>query len=133
MKKSLNTVFIAIGLLVGTTVMSQSVQEGISNLYAERYQSAKNTFEKLLATNPNNIDAIYWLGQTHISMDNFPAARSVYEKALVTNGNAPLLLAGLGHVELLENKVTEARQHFETAISISRGKKGDDPARRLCA
>ena len=128
MKKTLNTVFIAIGFLVGTTVMSQSVQEGVNHLYAERYQSAKNTFEKLLATNPNNIDAIYWLGQTSIAMDNIPAARSVYEKALVSNGNAPLLLAGMGHVELLENKVSNARQHFETAISISRGKKGDDPA-----
>ena len=127
MKKTINTVFIAIGFFVGSSVMSQSVQEGINHLYAERYQSAKSTFDKLLATNPNNIDAIYGLGQTYLSMDNIPAARSVYEKALVSNGNAPLLLAGLGHVELLENKVSEARQHFETAISLSRGKKGDDP------
>ena len=128
MKKTLNTVFIAIGLFAGTTVMSQSVQEGYNHLLAERYQSAKTTFDNLLATNPNNIDAIYWLGQTSIALDNITAAKSVYEKALVSNGNAPLLLAGMGHVELLENKVTEARQHFETAISLSRGKKGDDPA-----
>ena len=128
MKKILKVVLISIGLLTGASAMSQSVQEGINHLYAERYQSAKSTFEKLLATNPNNIEAIYWSGQTYIGMDNIPAARSLYEKALTSNGNAPLLLVGMGHVELLENKPSEARQRFETAISLSRGKKGDDPA-----
>ena len=124
MKKILKAVLISIGLLTGASAMAQSVQEGINHLYAERNLSAKATFEKLLATNPNNIDAIYWLGQTDIAMNNIPAARSVYEKALTSNGNAPLLLVGMGHVELLENKPSEARQRFETAINLSRGKKG---------
>ena len=33
----------------------------------------------------------------------------------------------MGHVELHENKLSEARQRFETAITMTRGKKGDDP------
>ncbi|MBL0132076.1 MAG: hypothetical protein IPP43_14055 [Chitinophagaceae bacterium] len=34
----------------------------------------------------------------------------------------------MGHVELRENKTSEARQHFETALTLTRTKKGDDPA-----
>ncbi len=113
--------------LITFSAFSQSIQEGVNHLYAERYTSAKATFEKMSASNPNNIEATYWLGQTHIGSGNISAARQVYEKALSTNGNAPLLLAGMGHVELIEGKTAEARQKFETAISLSRGKKGDDP------
>ncbi|HEX6335242.1 MAG TPA: tetratricopeptide repeat protein, partial [Flavisolibacter sp.] len=104
-----------------------SVQEGVNNFYAERYQSARTVFEKLTNANPNNMDATYWLGQTYIATGDIRAARNVYEKALAANGNAPLILVGMGHVELLEGKTGEARQRFDAAISFSRGKKGFDP------
>lgn len=114
-------------LLFSAGLFAQSVQEGVNHLYSDRKASAKSTFERLLAANPNNIEAVYWLGQTNISMNNLAGARQVYEKALASNGNAPLLLVGIGNVELMEGKTNEARQHFETAITLSRGKKGDDP------
>lgn len=127
MKKTTIT-FILSGLLWITGARAQSVQEGVNHLYADRFKSAVSTFERLLATNPNNIEAIYWLGQTYFDMDNNAAARQLYEKALMTNGSAPLILVGIGHADLLENKNSDARQRFEAAITASRGKKGDDPA-----
>ena len=115
------------GLLFASVVQAQSLQEGINDLYAERYKSAKATFEKLLASNPNNIDATYWLGQTHLEMDDVAGAKAIYEKALLASANAPLVIVGMGQVELTENKVSEARQRFEAAITMTRNKKGDDP------
>ncbi|RYY84216.1 MAG: tetratricopeptide repeat protein, partial [Chitinophagaceae bacterium] len=106
---------------------AQSIQEGVSHLYAERNNSAKATFEKILAANPNNIEAIYWLGQSQLEMGTAADARNTYSRALSTNGNAPLLVAGMGHVLLAEGKPAEARQQFEMALNLSRGKKGDDP------
>ena len=126
MKKSAIVLFFS--ALLTISAFAQSVQDGVGHLYAERYTSAKGTFEKMVAANPNNLDAVYWLGQTHIAQDNVAGARQVYEKALAANGNAPLVLVGMGHVELLEGKTNEARQRFETAISLSRGKKGNDAA-----
>jgi tetratricopeptide (TPR) repeat protein len=114
-------------VMLSISAFAQSIQEGVNHLYAERTTSAKAVFEKLIAANPNNLEAVYWLGQTHLINQDVPAARSVYEKALVANGNAPLILVGMGHVELIEEKKSEARQRFETAISLSRGRKGDDP------
>jgi len=119
------TVLIA-GLLGIAGIKAQSIQDGINHLYAERTKSAKETFDKLVATNPNNLDAVYWLGQTYIEMEDLKSARDLYSKTLQANGNAPLILAGMGHVNLIDGKKDEARQMFETAINLSTGKKGVD-------
>src|SRR4026208_396750 len=126
MKKTSIALMIAC-LVSAYSIHAQSIRDGIRDIYAERYKSAKGIFEKLVAANPNSIDAIYWLGQTHIEMDDVAGAKAVYDKALMASANAPLLLVGRGQVDLLENKVSEARQRFETAITMTRGKKGDDP------
>ena len=126
MKKILITC-LSVVLFFAGSLKAQTVQDGINFLYEERDQSAKGVFDKLLEVNPNNIEATYWMGQTYISMDNAPAARQVYEKALAASANAPLLIVGLGHVELLENKPSDARQRFETAITMTHTRKGDDP------
>jgi tetratricopeptide (TPR) repeat protein len=125
MKKSASLLILSVFLTIA--LFAQSIQEGVGHLYAERYASARGTFEKMIAANPNNLEAVYWLGQVYLSEDNVAGARQVYEKALASNGNAPLVLVGMGHVELAEGKTNEARQHFEQAISLSKGKKGDDP------
>ena len=122
MKKTAIILFFA--AFVSLSAMGQSIQEGINHLNAERLQSAKSTFEKLLAANPNNLDANYWLGQTYIAQKNITAAKSLYEKALAASNNAPLIQVGMGHIALLEGKTAEARQLFESAINASREKKG---------
>ena len=125
MKKSVLVLFFAAFLSVAA--FAQSIQEGVGHFYAQRFQSARSTFEKLIASNPNNIEANYWLGQVLLSQKNVAAARAHYEKTVTASNNAPLLLVGLGHVNLLQGKKAEARQQFETAINASRGKKGSDP------
>ena len=122
MKKTLLAVNM-IAALITTSVNAQTLQEGINHLYADRFTSAANTFQKILAVNPNVIEATYWLGQAYLDMDNNDAARQLYDKALLANGNAPLLMVGKGHVLLLDKKVEEARQMFESALTISRTKK----------
>jgi len=102
--------------------MAQTVDQGKKFLYYQRYKSAKDVFDKILASNPNDINAIYWQGQTLLAMKDSTAAGDLYSKALQTNGTAPLLLAGMGEVELHMGKTTDARQRFETAISLTKGK-----------
>ena len=126
MKKTLITILSA-SLLSVTGLKAQSVQEGVNHLYADRFKSAIGVFEKMLAVNPNNMEATYWLGQVYFDMDDNAKARDIYSKALATNGSAPLILTGLGHADLLDNKTADARQKFEAALTASRGRKGDDP------
>lgn len=123
MKKSALMLF---AFFLSMAAIAQNVPEGVNHLYAQRYASAQSTFEKLLAANPNNIEANYWLGQTFIAQKNIAAAKSLYEKAAAASNNAPLLVVGQGHIALLEGRSAEARQFFENAINASRGRKGND-------
>ena len=79
MKKTSIALMIAC-LAFAYTIHAQSIQDGVRDLYAERFKTAKGIFEKLVAANPNNIDAVYWLGQTHIEMDDIAGAKAVYTK-----------------------------------------------------
>jgi tetratricopeptide (TPR) repeat protein len=124
MKKS---AIVLLSAFLSLSVFAQNVQEGVNHLSAQRYQSAKSVFDKLVAANPNNIEANYWLGQTYIKSRDTAAAVALYQKLISTNGNAPLALVGIGQVELMQGKTAEARQRFETAISLSKGRKGNDP------
>ncbi len=121
MKKSAIVMFLT-GFL-SLSAFAQSVQEGVSHFYAERYQSARSAFEKM----GSNVEAGYWLGQTLIKTKDTAAAVAQYQKLLATNPNAPLALVGMGQIELMQGKTAEAKQHFETAISLSKSKKGNDP------
>jgi len=103
-------------------VIAQTVEQGKQFLYYERYKSAKDVFEKTLAANPNNIEAVYLLGRTLIAQKDTAAAKALLQKMLTTNGSAPLLLVGMGEVELMEGKNNDAKQRFETAISLTKAK-----------
>src|SRR6266487_2288943 len=114
--------FVTMVVLGSNVLFAQSVEQGRKFFYYERYKSARENFEKVLAANPNNIEATYWLGQTMLAQKDSVAAKGLYEKFLEQNGNAPLILVGMGEVELREGKTNDARQRFETAISLTKGK-----------
>ena len=119
--------FFAVLFLCGA-LKAQTLDEGKKFMYYERYKSAKSVFEKLVAANPNNTDAVYWLGQSMILPDenkDIEGAKALYQKTLMNNSNSALLLAGMGHIALLEGNTQDARNRFETAISISLGKNKD--------
>lgn len=119
--KKITFSLIAVAVSAGA-LLAQSVDQGKKFLYYQRYKSAQEQFEKVLAANPNDINAVYWLGQTMLANKNQQGAKDLYQKAVATNGSAPLILAGVGHIELLEGKTNDARQRFETAISLSKAK-----------
>ena len=124
MKKIRFSLLVAV-VMASNLVSAQAVDQGKKFLYYQRYKSARETFEKVLASNPNDINAVYWLGQTLMmdpALKDSVAAKALYQKALQTNGSAPLLLAGMGGIELREGKATDAKAHFETAISLTKGK-----------
>src|SRR6185437_4935141 len=116
-------------ILMGCVLFAQSINDGKQFLNYERYQSAEGVFQKLLASNPNNIEAAYWLGQTYLANQDIidtTSAKQLYQKTLQANPNAPLIMVGIGQVELGEGDTTDARNHFETAISLTKKKDRDD-------
>lgn len=113
---------VAVVMMGSNVLIAQNVDQGKKFFYYQRYKSARETFEKVLAANPNDLAATYWLGQTLLKQKDSVAAKNLYSKLLQQNGNAPLVLAGMGQIELMEGKTNDARQRFESAISITKAK-----------
>lgn len=116
----LSTLLLAVNIL-----FAQSIDEGKKFLNYERFESAAKVFKQMLATNPNDVEAAYWLGQTYLQNSDFPdsiAAKNLYQKTLESNPNSPLLMVGIGQIELMEGKLNDARNRFETAINLTKKK-----------
>jgi tetratricopeptide (TPR) repeat protein len=110
-------------ILMGSILFAQSIEEGKKFFNYERYQSAEGVFQKMLASDPNNLKAAYWLGQTYLQDQDIVdtvKAKTLYQKTLQANPNAALIMVGIGQVELREGKKTDARNRFETAISLTK-------------
>ena len=58
-----------IALFFATVIIAQSLEDGRKLMYYEKYISAKNVFQNLVNTNANNVNAVYWLGQSMILPD----------------------------------------------------------------
>ena len=79
-------------LSICSIISAQSVDDGRKFLYFERYTSATQVFQKLVATNPKDPNAVYWLGQTYIADDKLDSAKSLYQATISGGVNDPLLL-----------------------------------------
>ncbi len=120
MKRSLSLAFLAIVFV--QQMFAQSLDEGKKFMYYERFNSAKDVFTKLLAANPKNEEAAYWLGQAYLALEDDALAKQTYQMALQGNPTSPILLTGMGQIELMENKTTDARNHFDMAVNNTKSK-----------
>lgn len=138
MKKTI--LALLLGAFLSSAAFAQSVSDGVRFLYYQRNQSAVQTLEKVVASNPKEVPGIYWLGQAYIAeyglsgnKNDLEKAKTLYQKALTDGVNDPFIWIGMGHVEVLEGKNAEARQRFEAAITNTKGKRGVENANILNA
>ncbi len=117
-------------ILMGNILFAQSIKEGRQFLNYERYESAEGVFQKLLASNPNNTEAAYWLGQTYLDQGrnyiDTAAAKALYQKTLQANPNDGWMMAGMGEIELIERDSTAAKNSFEAAINNTKKRDRDE-------
>ncbi|HEY0611775.1 MAG TPA: tetratricopeptide repeat protein, partial [Chitinophaga sp.] len=105
-------------------VMAQSVEDGLKDLYYGKYQSAKQTFEKAIASKPDD-RAYYYLGIAELSLENKDAAAAAFQKGLTAVPTSPLLQAALGRIDLINGNAAAAKQKFDAANTAAEGRNGD--------
>lgn len=120
MKKLL--ILLSAGAALATTVNGQALQSGIEDYYAERYISAKQHFDQA----KSSLETSYWLGQTFIADGDTAQAKTAYSTALAANPQNFYASIGLGQIDLFAKKYDDARQKFESVLTATRTKKGDD-------
>lgn len=120
MKRTLSLAITFFSLAGG--LFGQSIDEGKKFMYYERFQSAKDVFQKLLTANASNADAAYWLGQAYLGLEDVANAKKTYQTAMQSNATAPLLLAGMGQIQLIEGNTAGARNNFDMAVNNTKSK-----------
>ena len=106
-----------------TFAVAQTIEEGVQAVYYSKFNTANNTFKQIVAKEPGNTKAIYWLGQTliqNIALPDGPQqARALYQQALASNPSDPWLLVGMANTDyLVANDKNAAKQKMEQAIRI---------------
>jgi tetratricopeptide (TPR) repeat protein len=112
-------------MFVGVSLFAQTFEECKQLLMYGRIIKAEESLEKLVASNPADAQAAYWLGQVYLVNQpmKLKEAQELYTKALTTTNQDPLILVGMGHVETIQKKNAEAKQRFEQAIAATKNRK----------
>lgn len=106
-------------------VSAQSIDDAKKFLYYEKITSAKQALQKLVASDPKNAQAIYWLGQTYVYNGQVDSAKIIYQNALNAGVNDAWIWIGSGHIESLQGgDINAAKQKFEQAITATTSTKG---------
>lgn len=121
MKRIKIALMVALAAIAFNTTNAQGVAEGKKFFYYERYQSAKELFKKLSATDPNSEEYAYYYGHAMLDLEDYTGAREAFRGFLEKHPNSPMIIAAMGHLDLIEGKKADARSRFETAISLTKG------------
>lgn len=109
-----------IAIVFAGNLLAQSLEDGKRFMYYERYASARDVFQKLAASNPDNEEYTYYYGHAMLDLENYEEAKKVFRDFLAKHPNSPMIIAAMGHIELIEGKKADARSRFETALSLTK-------------
>ncbi|MBC9930823.1 tetratricopeptide repeat protein [Chitinophaga qingshengii] len=107
------------------SVMAQSVQDGLKDLYYGKNLSAKQTFEKVIAAKPADDKAYYYMGIAQLAMEDVAGATATFQKGLAAVPTSALLQAGMGRIDLIKGDAAAAKTKFEAATAATQGRDGD--------
>jgi arylsulfatase A-like enzyme len=85
----------------------------------KRYAEAVPAFERLLASNPNMVDAWENLGQSLQKLGRLEEALTAYERALETSGGASHVAVATGSLLLEMGRLDDAQAHAELGLAVT--------------
>jgi len=95
------------------------------NKAATRFQSndlnaAQSIYKEILATQPNNFDALLWLGSIYSEKGEYSKAFEFLQKAISTNPNRFESYYNLGLLQAKFNRYREAIQTWQKALDTTK-------------
>ena len=100
---------------------SKPVQLFLAQLYNQtgHPQKSQAVYQKVLATDPNNLRSIVSLASLAMNNRRFPEAEAYFRRAIRLAPNNGSLYSGLGEALLGENQRDAATKTFEKALSLT--------------
>ncbi|RAJ73988.1 tetratricopeptide repeat protein [Chitinophaga dinghuensis] len=119
------SLIVAMLCAASSSVMAQSVEDGLKDLYYGKNLSAKQNFEKVIAAKPTEDKAYYYMGIAQLAMGDQAGATATFQKGLQAVPTSALLQVGMGRIDLLNGNAAAAKQKFEGANAATQGRDGD--------
>jgi tetratricopeptide (TPR) repeat protein len=119
------SLIVALLCAASSSVMAQSVEDGLKDLYYGKYLSAKQNFEKVIAAKPTEDKAYYYLGIAQLGQEDVAGAAATFQKGLQAVPTSALLQVGMGRIDLLKGDAAAAKAKFEGASTATQGRDGD--------
>lgn len=83
-----------------------------------RHKQAKQIYEQLLASQPDNAEVYYLAGASNLKLGNVDEAEPLFIKATMLNPNQARYISGLGFARKEQGRQKEATSLFRQALSL---------------
>lgn len=117
MNKKIKQLFsaVVVGALSVTLGMAQTIEQGLSELNAERTKEAGEIFSKVAESNPS-AENLFYQGYYFLKTNQLDQAESAFNKGLAADSKNVLNSIGLGAVALGRGDVAKANELIDGAV-----------------
>ena len=92
---------------------------GMFRVQQEQYsKEALQALETAVRLDPNDVRALYWLGEFHRALGDTALARGHFERAFQMDPSDPTVWLGLGRVLLDDGETDSALAHFDEVLRL---------------
>ena len=102
---------------LGDTLTAPEQPEEVRSVYLERYAEA----EAALASTPENVDSLIWMGRRTAYLGRYRDAIDIYTRAIALHPDDARLYRHRGHRYLTVRELDNAIADFERAAELTRG------------
>lgn len=106
--------------IIGFSANAQTIEKGLQYIDNERYSSAKTEFKNIIAKDPKNGDAYYYIGDIFVKKGLKDSAKAYFTKGLAVAPKNPMNYVGLGTLDYINNKPDSAKIKFDLAIALGK-------------
>lgn len=108
--------FIYIALFISFLAFSQSEQLAKNYMQQGQYEKALIIYQKLYDKNPNRMNYVLGLVESHQQLEQFEEAEGVLKKRISQVPNNAQLLVELGHHYEVQGKADQAKIYYDKAV-----------------
>lgn len=96
----------------------QVIQQALQHHQSGHLVQAETLYRQVLQVQPDNSEALHFLGVIAAQMENYDTAIELMKQAIAINHGVPLFYSNLAGVFLRQNNLTEACVHYQHALTL---------------
>lgn len=107
-------------MIMGTelTTAQDYINQATALYSIDKYEDAKEFFNKALAEDSMSVDAYIGISMAHIMLDEYDEARDALKRALMIDKKNGYAYFHLGNIEMLQGNSDAAKEYYAKAMSL---------------